>query len=113
PWSKYTHVIHYALQPTYTNGVCGLDPSYGNITPASITAFVNSARAAGVKAIAGIFDNGNTAMSACTTPSNIAQFVTVISNFIASNRYDGVDIDWETGIVAAQYQDLVRRLRAA
>ena len=25
PWSKYTHVIHSALRPTYSNEVCGLD----------------------------------------------------------------------------------------
>ena len=25
PWTKYTHVIHYALKPSFNNGVCGWD----------------------------------------------------------------------------------------
>src|ERR1017187_4490972 len=29
PWSKYTHVIHSALRPTYSNEVCGLDTTEG------------------------------------------------------------------------------------
>jgi hypothetical protein len=89
PWSKYTHVVHYAVQPTYSNGVCGLAPGK------DIAEFVNGAHAAGVKAIIGIVeDDTREAISACTTPQNIPQFVDTISNFVANHQCDGVDIDW-------------------
>jgi hypothetical protein len=59
PWSKYTHVVHHALQPTYSNGVCGLAPG------TDVAGFVNGAHGAGVQAIAGIV-----ADDTCTAPWN-------------------------------------------
>jgi parallel beta-helix repeat protein len=114
PWSKYTHVIQYALQPSYSNGACGLDSKTGQIGAASVTDFVNSAHAARVQAVIGIRqDDTLAAITACTSPDNIGQFVESIKAFVASNGYDGVDLDWEKAIIPNQYQDLVRRLRAA
>lgn len=108
PWSKYTHVVHYAVQPTYSNGVCGLAPGE------DITEFVSGAHASNVKAILGIVeDDTREAITACTTPQNIPQFVDMIHDFAANHQYDGVDIDWENGILAPQYQDFIRRLRTA
>jgi GH18 family chitinase len=108
PWAKYTHVVHYGVQPTYINSVCGLTAG------TDIAGFVNGAHAAGVKAILGIVeDDTREAISACTTPWNIPQFVDTIGNFVANNHYDGVDIDWANGIIAPQFQDLVGRLRTA
>src|ERR1039458_8515185 len=54
PWSKYTHIIHSALRPTYTNGICGLDTNSGLLSASYITDFVNAAHASDVKAIVGI-----------------------------------------------------------
>ena len=114
PWSKYTHVVHYALQPTYNNGVCELAPRYGPISGTDIAEFVGGAHNAGVKAIIGIVeDDAREAISACTRPQNIPQFVDLISNFVADHQYDGVDIDWQNGIIPPQYQDLIVRLRMA
>ena len=70
--------------------------------------FVDGAHGAGVQAIAGIV-----ADETSTAPWNIGQFVATIGNFVAVNHYDGVDIEWAGGMVAPQYQDLVRRLRTA
>ena len=114
PWSKYTHIIHSALRPTYTNGICGLDSNSGLLSATNITDFVNAAHASDVKAIVGIReDDTREAITACTAPQNIAQFVELIRSFVANSGYDGVDLDWESGIIAPQYQDLIRRLRTA
>jgi hypothetical protein len=114
PWSKYTHVIHYALRPTYSSGICGLDTTEGLLRTTEIEDFVNAAHAAGVKAIIGIREDDTLeAITACTAPQNIAPFVELITTFVANRGYDGVDLDWEGGIIAPQYQDLIRRLRMA
>src|ERR1035437_1889630 len=114
PWSKYTHIIHSALRPTYTNGICGLDSNSGLLSASNVTDFVNAAHASDVKAIVGIReDDTREAITACTAPQNIAQFVELIRTFVANSGYDGVDLDWESGIIAPQYQDLIRRLRTA
>ena len=114
PWSKYTHVIHSALRPTYSNGACGLDTTEGLLSAAYIEDFVNAAHAAGVKPIIGIRqDDTFEAITACTAPQNIEQFVDRIRTFVTSTGYDGVDLDWENNIITPQYQDLIRRLRTA
>jgi hypothetical protein len=114
PWSKYTHVIHYALRPTYSNGACGLDTTEGLLGAPNIEDFVNGAHAAGVKAIIGIRqDDTIESITACTAPQNIAEFVDRIRTFVTNTGYDGVDLDWETNVITAQFQDLVRRLRTA
>src|ERR1017187_4410601 len=111
PWSKYTHVVHSALRPAYSAGVCDLDTTEGLLGAANIEDFVNHAHAAGVKAIIGISqDDTLEAIPACTAPQYIAQFVEQIRTFVANTGYDGVDLDWESPIITPQFQDLVRRL---
>src|SRR6185312_5432221 len=114
PWSDYTHVVQYAVMPTFKNGICGLDTSSGSIEVSSIKDFVTYAHAAGVKAIIGVSqDADRAAILACTTPQNIATFVTLISAFVATNQYDGVDIEWGDDVAPTQYRDLVSGLRTA
>jgi hypothetical protein len=114
PWSKYTHAVHSLLQPTYTDGTCGLATTEGPLQAADSEAFVNAAHAAGVKAIAGIGEDAtHSAMATCTAPNHIAEFVEALRSFVAKSGYDGVDLDWQSGVIAPQYQDLVKRLRAA
>jgi hypothetical protein len=118
PWSHYTHVIHYPLKPTFSNGSCAWDTRDTSVSQKDIADFVESAHVAGVKALIGIVeDRSLTAIQACTTPANLAQFVTLISNFVKDHSYDGVDIEWGRGVsytqYQLQYQDLIRALRAA
>lgn len=118
PWSKYTHVVHYALRPASTDGTCGWDATGVNFTESRIAAFVDSAHAAGVKAVLGISEDQTlTAIQSCTAPANIQQFVGLISGFVKSHGYDGVDIEWGRGVLNTpyelQYQDLIRTLRSA
>src|SRR5690349_925326 len=47
PWQKYTHIIHSALRPTYTNGVCSLDSSSALLSTNNVTDFIRGAHAWG------------------------------------------------------------------
>jgi chitinase len=107
PWSAYTEVNHFAACPG-ANGT--VDLHY--LTKPEIVEFVAAAHAAGKKAIVTVMDGGP-GFADATNPSNMAAFVAAIRAFIGENGYDGVDIDWERGIVLAQYIDLFARLRAA
>ena len=115
PWNKYTHIIHFAAAP-------GLDPS-GNgdgtlelhwLSQADINALI-AARPAGKKVLLCIKDNDGhyNAFAQSTSPATIATFVSNIVNFLYTNQYDGVDIDWEQNINVTQYNDLLTRLRNA
>jgi chitinase len=74
-----------------------------------------SSRPAGKKAIVCIKDNDSNsgAFASATGSGTIATFVNNIVNFVNSNGYDGVDIDWEQNVNVTQYANLMSRLRAA
>jgi len=115
PWSKHTHIIHFAAAP-------GLDGSgNGNgtvelhyLSQADINAVI-AARPAGKQVLVCIKDNDShlSAFAQSTAPATIATFVSNIVNFVNTNQYDGVDIDWEQNINVTQYNDLLTRLRNA
>jgi len=109
PWSKYTHVIHFAAS---TPGDGTVSMYY--LTQAEINTLI-SARPAGKKVLVCLKDNDSNynAIPQSAAPGSIATFVNNIVNFVNSNGYDGVDIDWEKNINATQYQDLLSRLRSA
>jgi GH18 family chitinase len=118
PWSKYTHVIHYALKPTIDHGTCKWDRRDNQFTEANVGEFVRRAHIAGVKAVIGLSeDSAFRAIKACTTTDMLPSFVSLISDFVKEHHYDGVDIEWGNGIVTpsdeAQYQNLIRSLRGA
>jgi chitinase len=109
PWSKYTHINHFAAAPNADGTV---DPHY--ITQAEANQ-INATKPAGKKVLVCIKDNdGNfNAFSQSTAPGTVGTFVTNIVNFVNTNQYDGVDIDWELNVNITQYNDLLSRLRAA
>jgi chitinase len=111
PWSKYTHIIHFAAGPA-ASGNGTVDLLF--LTQAEINALI-AARPAGKHVLVSIKDNDFqlTALAQNTSPAMIATFVSNIVNFVNTNGYDGVDIDWEQNINVAQYNDLLARLRKA
>lgn len=110
PWSSYTHIAQLSILPTAS---CGInDTSYN--TKGSRANFVESAHAHGVKALISLLhDKKLKAIGDCTTPAKIDAFVAALVAHIKAYNYDGIDLDWEDGVIPAQYQDLVKRLRAA
>ena len=115
PWSKYTHIIHFAAVP----GVDGNGNGDGSIllnklSQQEIASFINS-RPPGKLALISITDNRNatSAFSQSTASGVIGAFVSDIAELVTTNRYDGVDIDWEDSVNSDQYNQLLSQLRAA
>ena len=118
PWSKYSHVVHSAVRPSVADNLCSLNLDDEAISRNSIDSFVSHAHRAGAKAIIGVAqDPSGDAMRWCTTPSNLARFVALISAFVRQNAYDGVDIAWRVGAdeneQQTNYRFLVNALRTA
>jgi len=107
PWSKYTHIIHFAAAPNSDGTV-----SMYSLTQSNIDALIAS-RPAGKKVIVEMADTGCCWSQATNSPGTIAAYVKNIVTFVNSNGYDGVDLDWEHNINTTQYVDLVTRLRNA
>jgi chitinase len=116
PWSSYTHIAQISILPTES---CGIDDTTYK-TKESRAVFVKTAHAHGVKALISLLhDKQSKAHEAgryigdCTAPAKIDAFVATLVDHIKTYNYDGIDLDWEAGIIPAQYQDLVNRLRTA
>ena len=110
PWSSYTHIAQLSILPTAS---CGIDDTSYN-TKGSRASFVETAHAHGVKVLISLSqDRKLEAMGDCTAPEKIDAFVATLVAHIKTYSYDGIDLDWENGVIPAQYQDLVKRLRAA
>jgi len=109
PWDKYTHIIHFAAAPNSDGTV---DLHY--LTQSEIKS-ITTARPAGKTVLVSVKDNDSNlnAFAAATSPATIATFTNNIVNFVNSNGYDGVDLDWESKINTTQYQNLLMRLRSA
>ncbi len=108
PWSKFTHVTHWAALPN-RNGTIN---SYG-IYPADTAALLVGGHTAGKHVLWAISFTDDGTWASATSPGTIATFVANITNFTTSNGYDGVDLDWEANINIAQFKDLIFRLRNA
>lgn len=110
PWAGYTHISQVGIRPTAQGGID--DTSYSASSVQSD--LINRAHAQGVKVLAMLFqDDGATAMVNATAPSNIDAFVSTLVSYIDAHGYDGIDLDWENGVVIAQYVSLITKLRAA
>jgi len=109
PWSKYTHIIHFAAAPN-ANGTVRMH----YLVQAEINSLIAS-RPAGKKVVVCIKDNDSdlSAFAQATDSGSITTFVNNITTFVNSNGYDGVDIDWEVNVNVTQYRDLLARLRSA
>ena len=115
PWTKYTHIIHFAAAPGVDlNGSGNGTVELHWLSAADINAMI-AAQPAGKQVLVCIKDNDfqPTAFAQSTAPSTIATFVSNIVNFVNTNQYNGVDIDWEQNINVTQYNDLLARLRNA
>src|SRR5579862_7512238 len=109
PWSKYTHIIHFAAAP---NSDATVDLHY--LVPSEIAQVVAS-RPSGKKIMFCLKDNDGDlgAFPSATSPGQIGNFVQNLVNFTNQYGYDGIDLDWEANINVAQYSDLIARLRIA
>lgn len=107
PWSKYTHIIHFAANPG-ANGTL-VD---GSLSPSENSALVAAGHAAGVKVLFSITSD-TSYFPADTSSGTIDTFVSNIVGYMNTYGYDGVDLDWEASIDVNQYANLITKLRAA
>ena len=109
PWSKYTHINHFAAS---TDGNGNVLLYY--LSSAEINTLIAS-RPAGKKVLVTIKDNdsNHNALPSSTATGTINTFVNNIANFVNSYGYDGVDIDWEQNVNVGQYESLLTLLRSA
>lgn len=113
PWSKYTAIIHFAARA----GVNGSGVGNGTVNTSELTdtAALIASRPAGKKVLLSLADNGSFPMAfAQDAAAGLrSTFVTNITNTVASNGYDGVELDWEGNINTSDYTALIAALRVA
>jgi GH18 family chitinase len=116
PWHKYTEINHFAAAA----GVDDAGKGNGTVqlhylTPAEIELFVSQGHQAGKLVVVTIKDNDRyrDAFGQSTAPWQITAFVHNIAQFVNTNGYDGVDLDWEDKVLVDRYVELLTRLRQA
>jgi chitinase len=112
-FTALTHIIHFSLVP---NSDGTLNSSDNGITSANSADVVSRAHAAGVKVIICVGGaDSESAFQAATSVASLPTFINSLTNFVAANGYDGVDIDWESLTVSDTqlYTNFVIRLRSA
>jgi len=112
-FSTLTQVIHFSVVPQADGG---LDTGANFISPAGSAAVVSAAHAAGRKALICVGGSeSESAFQGATSTTNLAGFIGNLTNFLAANNYDGVDIDWEPlpSTDLPLYTNLVIGLRSA
>jgi hypothetical protein len=116
PWALYTEVNHFAAAAGVGAGGRGNGTvRLHYLTSEGIRQFVAAGHAAGCRVLVTIKDNDQrpNAFAENTAPAMLGGFVSNIVQFVTVNQYDGVDVDWESGVIVSQYVDLLARLRAS
>jgi chitinase len=110
-FSGVTHIVHFSVLP---NGDGSLNPYTNGITSQSTTQLVSAAHAAGKKALICVGGAGSYFPNAVSA-LNISNFVSNLTNFVATGGYDGIDVDWEplADGDAGLYTNLIVKLRTA
>jgi chitinase len=111
PWDSITHVSHFSLWVASNGTVSGAPVG---LTTSASQALVAEAHARGKKALicVGGYGDGPAYQAATTTAAARAVLINNILNYMTTYGYDGVDIDWEDGVVQSQHVALARELRA-
>ncbi len=76
---------------------------------------VTYAHNAGLKALISVAEYDGAGFPSATGPTNRAVFINSLTNFMATQGYDGIDIDWEPlrTAEASQYTNFIEELRVA
>lgn len=91
-FSVVTHVVHFSVIP---NADGSLDPDSNGITPEASAALISVAHAANRKALICVGGQDSVNFQSACSNANLGNFVSNLTNFMASRGYDGIDIDWE------------------
>jgi chitinase len=111
-FAALTHVIHFSVAPVSDGS---LNTTLNNITPARSADLVSHAHAAGKKVLFCVSGSTLGGFGGATSTANRGTFITNLVNFMSTNGYDGIDIDWEPLVTsdALQYTNFIKELRVA
>lgn len=111
-YSAVTHIMHFAAIPKSDGS---LDTSQNMIDP-YIASTISATHAAGKKILITLGGaNSQNGFRVATTQANRTKLISSIVNFMKSNNYDGIDVDWEplADTDSAQFTAFITELRAA
>lgn len=112
-YSAITHIIHFGLIPKPDGS---FDTAGNGITAANIRPLVIKAHAAQCKVLIAVGgQNSASNFLKATAPGVRNTFISNLISFLARNRYDGIDVDWEIlrKEDGGQFGSFVRALRRA
>jgi len=109
PWNKLTHLYLCCAAPATA------PPFFTQnwLTPSNYPTLMSTAHANNVKVLLSIIDLSGAFYPTATTPGNVDTFVATIVNYVNTNGFDGVDLDWENSIIESQYVTFISKLRTA
>ncbi|MGH7969120.1 MAG: glycoside hydrolase family 18 protein, partial [Limisphaerales bacterium] len=111
-FSVITHVIQFSILPNADGTVSRAN----GLTAAGSVSLVSRAHVAGRSALICVGGAGSeSAFQAASAAAMRAAFIGNLTNFLATNDYDGIDLDWEPLPASDfnQFTNLVIELRAA
>jgi chitinase len=92
-FTTITHVIHFSVVPQ-SNGT--INTSDNSLTTSAVSNLVKLVHAAGRPVLICVGGAGTeSGFLGATTPANLGVFTNNLFKFMATNGYDGVDLDWE------------------
>jgi chitinase len=106
-FKNLTHIVHAFAWPD-TDGTLGFSSNVPN--PALVTAVHN----ANEKILISFTNDSTDGFSKILSDSNIrALFISNVVKFLTTNKYDGIDFDWEypTKVQTAQLTELIKEIR--
>jgi chitinase len=107
-YSPWTHIFHFGMYPGSRGEVLLADMQCTAYPPDAVA----RAHAAGKKIVLVI--GGESTGPAFTTATSSTYRATFVKNIVATMQrygYDGVDVDWEEGVIDAQLVALMQELR--
>jgi GH18 family chitinase len=108
PWSNITHLNYFAAGISSSGTVVAAYTSQPELSN-----LVSAAHAHGVKILICISDGTGNAFEPAANSSNVATTASNIASYVASNNFDGVDLDWESGLNTSDYESLISHTRSA
>jgi hypothetical protein len=105
-WKIYTHLAWFSINGDGNGNLSGLGATQAK-------AFTSLAHQNNTKALICVGGGGaGGQFQSATSTSALPKFIANLVKFMQDNQFDGIDIDWEDGIIQSQYANLFKGLAA-
>ena len=105
-WKIFTHVAWFSINGDASGNLSGL----GTTQAKAFTALAHQNNSKAIICVGGGGAGGR--FQSATGASALPKFIANLVSFMQANGFDGIDIDWEDGIIQAQYLALFKGLAA-